>query len=81
MMGLREALFPILVVLVFSGVHAEVSHDLGRHTADFIVQSLSSPVSCEVSDIPHGGLRYIITKQKLSRLAPLRFTAQFMEIT
>ena len=34
-----------------------------------------------MSDVPHGGLRYTITKQKLSRLAVARFMAKFMEIT
>lgn len=53
----------------------------GDNIADFIVQHLSSPFSCGMNDVPHGGLRYIITKQKLSRLAVARFMAEFMEIT
>lgn len=56
-------------------------HDLGRHIGNFIVQSLSSPFSGGINDVPHRGLRSIITKQKLSRLAILRFMAKFMEIT
>lgn len=81
MMGLWETLSHILVVLSFSGAHSWLFCDLGRHIADFIVHCLSSPFSCGMSDVPHGGLRYTITKQKLSRLAVARFMAKFMEIT
>lgn len=80
MMGLRETLFHILVILTFRGAHSWLFHDLRRRIADFIVQCLSSPFSCGMSDVPHGGLRSIITKQKLSRLAVARFMAKFMEI-
>ena len=55
-------LFHILVVLTFSGAHSWLFHDLKRCIADFIVHRLSSPFSCGMSDVPHGGLRYLITK-------------------
>ena len=67
--------------LYFQPAHSWLFRDLGRHIADFIVPRLSSPFPCGMNDVPRGGLRYIITKQKLSRLAVAGFMAKFMEIT